>query len=542
MTDKILMIVLMIATTTSHGQCPDIPPTSDFSANFCNIPFGWSVARGENVDIAVLAYGNTDKIRVGERIQKLAPESAVHYASMANWINRDLPVQTTRVVYIANEVKARHYKPFIAALEDHSNITVILPAYFGPMEEERDYSAWKRFIRKASEGGAVISGAHGDMYQLGDLSFWQEMPVDVFAVMGRQLNGFQPMQPGYKIQKRLESSSYLVVGATALVKSRYPDISNAQIKKLFRERGRRVHWSLIEMPQGKKGVQLAVPHLDGQSLGKYEDDRIKKIQRNVFEASSLDLMKLFDFSCPAFGGWSLKNLNIGQAREKATGKDVVVAILDHSFNKNHRALQGRITKPKSFINNVPALSEKSDHGTTMALDLVNVAPDVRIVPVVIAGAGHWGEPELYIKGIRYAIDNGADIISCSQTAVRGDPRSLDKAIEYAADKGVVFVYINYEGDRDEVIVPGAIEFEKYHKQTDRVNVIGTNFLHERSPITWGLSHTAPLVSGVIALMKEVNPDLQPAEVERILLESTRQSANGKPLLDASRAVQKAERQ
>jgi hypothetical protein len=537
MKERISILLLVVLPTLLFSQCPDVLPTGDFSMNFCNFPFAWEVTRGEHVVVGIFDYEINDSTAWSKRIKKLAPASTLQHHSMCDFLNKTLKNKEIQVVFISNEIKPSDYDRFIAALEFYGDIPIILPAYFGPMNGERDYSDWQNLLRKASENGAIISGSHGDFYQLGDLSFWKDIPVDIYAVMGREIDGFQAMMPDFKIEKNLENSSYLVVGAVALLKSKNPGHSNGEIKQLLNEKGRKVYWSHVEFPGGESGVPIILPHLDKSYLGKYEDEMIKKIERNVFEASTLDLMTLFDVQCPVEGGWCFNTLNIEEAQKKATGKGVTVAILDHTFNKNHEALKNRIVFPISFIEGEPALAERSDHGTEMAMHLVTVAPDVKIMPIVMSGEGHWGETELFIKGINYAVENGADIITCSQSAIKGDQNRLDEAIENASSKGVTFVYINYAGAKEEVVTPEAIEFEWLEEGNDIVYVIGTNFQRKETPITWGRSPTAPIVSGVIALLKEVQPDLQPLEIEKILLESTKKSYDGIPILDSNKALQ-----
>ena len=80
-------------------------------------------------------------------------------------------------------------------------------------------------------------------------------------------------------------------------------------------------------------------------------------------------------------------------------------------------------------------------------------------------------------------------------------------------------------------------FEWLDDHKDIVYIIGTKFLEKGSSFTWGVSHTAPIVAGVIALLKEVKPDLRPDEIKKILLESSKKTYDGYPILDSSKALQ-----
>ena len=98
------------------------------------------------------------------------------------------------------------------------------------------------------------------------------------------------------------------------------------------------------------------------------------------------------------------------------------------------------------------------------------------------------------------------------------------------------MFIHYYGDRKDVVRPGPIEFARGDKE-EYIYIVGTNFINEFAfPATWGLSPTAPIVSGVIAMMKEINPNLKPMEVKQILLKSHNLNPEGYPLLDAFKAV------
>ena len=533
----LVFFLICLPLPVALGQCPDAMPTSDFSTNFCGFPFAWEVTRGANTHISILTDHPNDGWHLHDILQQLAPEAVITLVPMSDFLEKRLEPVGIHVALVGVQIPPDEYVGFIAALDHYTGITVVQPAYFGPMNQHTDHAGWIEHIKMSSAHGAVIAGSHGDMYQLGDLSYWENVPVDVFAVLGRKINGFQAMEPDYKIKTSLEASATLVAGAVALLKSQFPDFSNHEIKMVLAEKSRKVFWSLIEIPEGQEGLILAIPHFDPNHLGKYENNQIKQLRRNMYAARSLDLMSLFDFTCEPNGGWCYKILRVEGAQKIASGRNITVAILDQGFNKNHPALQNRVVFPHSFIEGADALSEISDHGTSMAEYLVHVAPDVKIMPVVICGEDNWGDAEMYIRGIEYAVEKGADIISLSHRAIHeNDQQKLDAAIEKATHNGVVFIYIHYAGEREDVIITSPVEFAKYNRNTGIVYVIGTHFLDTESPITWGVSQTAPIVSGVIAMMKELKPELKPSEIKQILLASTRITGDGIPILDAEKAL------
>jgi subtilisin family serine protease len=534
----LLFFLIWVPPPVVQGQCPEAMPTSDFSANFSGFPFAWEFTRGVNTQISILTDHPNGGRHQHDLLQKIAPEAVIKIVPMSDFLEKRWEPAGIHVALVGEQIQPDEYVGFISALDQHARVTVVQPAYFGPMDDDTDHAGWIEHIRASSAHGAVIAGSHGDMYQLGDLSYWESVPVDVFAVLGRRINGFQAMEPDHKITTALEESAYLVAGAVDLLKSRYPDLGNHEIKKALADKSRKVFWSLVEIPEGQEGMTLAIPHFNRNYLGKYENLQIRQLKRNIYEASSLDLMALFDITCEVNGGWCYEILRVAGAQKIASGRNITVAILDQGFNKNHPALQNRTVFPHSFIEGVDAMSEASDHGTFMAESLVHVAPDVKIMPVVICGNDHWGDADMYIRGIEYAVEKGAEIISLSHRKINEiDQPKLDEAIQNATDNGVVFVYIHYAGEREDVIIPCPVEFARYNSNPELVYIIGTRFLDRESPITWGVSQTAPIVSGVIAMMKELRPDLKPLEIKQILLASTRITRDGIPILDAEKALE-----
>jgi hypothetical protein len=521
-----------------------IVPTSDFAANFCNFPQAWTVSKGKNVQVGVVYTEVEKKTNWVKAISGLAPESEVRRLNPADFLNSPAEAAKFHIILLLESIEDNDFARALNAIGvlTGKGSTVIIPAYFGPMKATRNYNAWSQFIADASQKGAVITGVHGRAYQLGALYFWKNVPADTF-VLHTGVDGDDSF--GYKalIRRDLESNAYIAAAAAALLKSKEPTLTPEQIKQAFRQKGRTVFWAYIIQKQEKGSPWKWVrPFLTRESVDKY----IKKNPKDsvelqeIYEGTCLDAGLLLGIKPMASGEWSRSVLKVSEAQKMASGKGVTVAILDHMFDKEDPILKSRMVKPGSVLKGEPVFTE-SGHGTWMAWDLIKVAPDVKIMPVRMCGGDRFGDADLYIEGIRYAVKNGAKIISLSHQPIpENRQKDLDSAIEAASKKGVTFVYIHYQGTRKDVVVPCPIEFAPFDEDKQDIYMIGTNFVDESAfPYTWGVSPTAPMASGIIAMMLQINPKLTPLEIRDILSRSNNKTPDGYGLLDAKKAVSEA---
>jgi type VII secretion-associated serine protease mycosin len=148
--------------------------------------------------------------------------------------------------------------------------------------------------------------------------------------------------------------------------------------------------------------------------------------------------------------WALDQVTFEAARAAVDTAGVVVAVIDTGVDASHEDLAGAVLPGWDFVRGVPGGDhDPYGHGTHVAgivaatagngLGVAGAAPGVRILPVRVLGDDGYGWTSDIAKGIRWAADQGADVINLSLggTSGAGIYRS---AIDYAVNtKGAVVV-------------------------------------------------------------------------------------------------------
>lgn len=244
--------------------------------------------------------------------------------------------------------------------------------------------------------------------------------------------------------------------------------------------------------------------------------------------------------------WHLPKIDAPKAWDVSKGNaGVIVAVIDGGAQKDHPDLKQNIVSPYNMVNKstnyVP-----DDHGTHVAgiiasalndRGTIGVAPNTKIMPINVF-KGEEADMFTVSKAIEYATNKGADIINLSLGGASYSS-AVDYAVQYASSKGLTIVAASGNEKSSKNTYPAAYKnvigvsatntkdqlasFSNYGKYIDVAapgeNIVSTGARSDFI-IMNGTSMSAPIVSGVAALILAQNPFLKGAEVEKIIKNSS----------------------
>jgi len=227
-------------------------------------------------------------------------------------------------------------------------------------------------------------------------------------------------------------------------------------------------------------------------------------------------------------------------------ESVVVAVVDTGVDLKHPDLAGKLVDGTNILKPDAPPQDDNGHGTAVAgviaavsnngLGIAGIAPNAKIMPIKAVGAKGVGEEEHLGQGIRYAVDNGADVIVLSLGLHLFSPYMHD-IVAYAESKGVTLVAatgndgktVRYPAAYPTVIAVGGASLTNEHKTLSNygpeVDLVAPWFVYTTGSgsayvYKEGTSMAAPQVAGTVALMLGLHPDLTPGDVRERLRQST----------------------
>jgi hypothetical protein len=242
---------------------------------------------------------------------------------------------------------------------------------------------------------------------------------------------------------------------------------------------------------------------------------------------------------------AMRELDIEQAHELATGKGVLVAVIDTAIDAGHPELRGRIGLARDLVGARRKATGAEVHGTAVAgiivaaIDnsegIVGIAPDSRIAALRACwstdthpGSAHCTSFTL-ARALETAIGVGAKVINMSLAGPE-DPL-LSRLLAAAIARGAVVVAAEprfedrpFPASHPGVIVAEASSAPRKAPAAYRLPAPAEEILTTTPNAGYaffsGTSFAAAHLTGVIALLFELEPRLAASRIAELLTETT----------------------
>lgn len=246
------------------------------------------------------------------------------------------------------------------------------------------------------------------------------------------------------------------------------------------------------------------------------------------------------------GQWFHRFLNTEQAHTITKGADITVAVIDSGVDATQPDLTGSVLSGHDLTATTGGNghTDIDGHGTAMAGliaahgRVTGIAPEAEILPVRTSVRIEGAVDKLAV-GIRWAVANGAKVISISRGADTSGDLLLEQEVQKALAADIVVVAAAGNRPQDDQVlhpaaIPGVVAVAGVDQNgnhsavsvsgpevviaapSDDISSTGPNGVY---PITTGTSDATAIVAGAVALVRAKFPELKGPDVVRRLTET-----------------------
>ncbi|MGH9960212.1 MAG: S8 family peptidase, partial [Pyrinomonadaceae bacterium] len=243
---------------------------------------------------------------------------------------------------------------------------------------------------------------------------------------------------------------------------------------------------------------------------------------------------------------ALHLMEIDAAHRLTTGRGVTVAIIDTGIDLNHPDLEGQVSASRDFVADYASTFTDDIHGTAVAgvvaalanngVGIIGTAPNAKLMALKACWSEKTNSADAVCdsltlaQALNQAIGLKADIVNLS-LAGPTDPL-LYRLIDWAVSQGIIIVAAdpesldptqNFPASMGNVIAVRAARTHEVAGPPANANAIVapasdilTTFPQGAYAFISGSSFAAAHVSGVAALLLELQPDLLASQLKKIL--------------------------
>lgn len=234
---------------------------------------------------------------------------------------------------------------------------------------------------------------------------------------------------------------------------------------------------------------------------------------------------------------------------EATGRGVIVAIVDSGIESTHPELAGKVIESvearvegNRVVFDPSAAGDSAGHGTACAGIISRIAPDAKFASVKVLGAGGLGDGQVFLAGLEYAIKKRFKVINLSLGTTKPQffaplHDMLDRA--YQAGCIVVAAANNLPQPSFPSVFSSSLISVIKSEETDPLNFgfhygevieltapgvnVRTAWLGGGHRNLTGNSFACPHIAGIVARFVEGYPNLTPFQVKSALYAIAREN-------------------